>query len=105
MLTLMNPYLNKHTMIIVTIMIFPIITAAAKKDFRICVDSGAFSGVSINCWVGCCGLKFNRLVRFYSIVKSNVDIKSTHRRLGARIDILTQSTDNTIHTSTGLIIL
>ena len=55
----MYPYLNKHTIIIVTTMMFPIITAAVKKDLKICVDSDASSEVSISCWVGCCGLKFN----------------------------------------------
>jgi len=45
----MNPYLNKHTIIIVTTMMFPIMTAAVKKELKICADSGAFSEVSIIC--------------------------------------------------------
>jgi hypothetical protein len=45
----MNPYLNKHTIIIVTTMMFPIITAAVKKELKICADSDASSEVSIIC--------------------------------------------------------
>jgi hypothetical protein len=43
------PYLNKHTIIIVTIIMFPIKTAAVMKELKIFVDSGASSEVSIIC--------------------------------------------------------